>query len=163
MLMGFIRSSTQGAHADGVRSELGHLIARYQVELDKATKKLVSFKRLVDSELPDSTDARVWYAYLEPNPPSEWYNGDTYVDTLSKAAVARFIQTMHEKDAETIGDYFSSVVPSIFTDEPQFAHKTQLMKAGDQTDTCLPWTDDFCASFEQQYGYDSLEQLPLLV
>ncbi|EXJ82344.1 hypothetical protein A1O3_06157 [Capronia epimyces CBS 606.96] len=152
----------QGAHAGGVRSELGELVARYEITLNKKTKTLASFKRLADTEEP-SLGSTLWYAYLEPNPPSEWYNGDTYLDTLSEAAVARFIETTHEKYADIVGHLFSTVVPSIFTDEPQFAHKTQLLQVDDLTDVFLPWTDDFSLSFEHRYGYDILAHLPLLV
>ena len=61
-----------------------------------------------------------WYAYLERPLPSTWYNHQTYVNTLDKAAMDRFLEITHEAYAKEIGDEFGKTVPTIFTDEPQF-------------------------------------------
>ena len=38
----------------------------------------------------------------------------------------------HEKYQEKLGEYFGKDIPAIFTDEPQFAHKTRLERAHDK-------------------------------
>jgi len=61
-----------------------------------------------------------WYAYLERPLPSTWYNHQTYVNTLDKAAMDRFLEITHEAYAREIGGEFGKTVPTIFTDEPHF-------------------------------------------
>jgi hypothetical protein len=107
----------------------------------------------------DPSDGNTWYAYVEPNPPSEWFNSQTYVDTFSKPAIARFIEITHEKYKSKVGNEFGKVIPRIFTDEPQFAHKTQLRDARQRQDVFMPWSLDLPETFKNRYGYDLLDKL----
>jgi hypothetical protein len=68
-----------------------------------------------------AADETIWIAYLESSPPSEWFNGQTYVDTLSAKAMKEFLSTTYEKYKEYVGDGFGTTIPYIFTDELQFA------------------------------------------
>lgn len=102
----------------GARSELGKLLARYDIQLN-STGELISAKRLKDNEEPP-LESNVYYAYMEPNIPSPWFNGETYVDTPNSAAISRFIETTHEKYKSTLFKDFGQTVPSIFCDEPQY-------------------------------------------
>ena len=70
--------------------------------------------------------------------PSTWYNHQTYVNTLDKAAMDRFLEITHEAYAKEIGDEFGKTVPTIFTDEPQFSHKTLLQFPQEKRDVILP-------------------------
>ncbi|KAL9561745.1 hypothetical protein ACKAV7_014137 [Fusarium commune] len=149
----------QGANGQARRSELGSLIARY--DLHRGDDGLVtSFKRLDDD---DTAGPDTWFAYVEPNPPSEWFNGQTYVDTLEPRAIQKFIEEIHEKYYSLLGPDFGATVPSIFTDEPQFAHKSRLANSAGEEDLFLPWTATFAKSFQKQYGYDVLDQLPRIL
>lgn len=65
------------------RSELGFLAARYSIKLDM-DGFLIESRRLEEDE---EDCENVWYAYVETNPPSEWFNGSYYVDTLSTPAM----------------------------------------------------------------------------
>ena len=150
------RRPIQGANAKASRSELGYLLARYHLQFDE-DEKLQSARRLRDDE--DDTP-NTWFAYVEPNPPSEWFNSHTYVDTLNSKAIRRFIETTHEKYHELLGDYFGTTVPSIFTDEPQFAHKSRLRKSTDNSDLFMPWSKDLPETFYGRFGYDILDELP---
>ncbi len=152
--------------SSAVRSEDGHLLAKYSISFDSAG--LVTYSRLPLSgqpeqsahDIPPSANERIWYAYIESNPPSEGHNGETYVDTLNPKAMERFIELTHEVYNEAVGNYFGSVVPSIFTDEPQFAHKAQLLKSEEERDLFLPWTSDLPETFEVAHGFDILDKLP---
>lgn len=145
------------------RSENGYLLAKYAVRLDKQGKLQWS-ARLKENEVCPK-DAVQWYAYVESNPPSAWFNDQTYIDTLSKPAMQQFIKTTHEVYKEKIGDSFGSTVPCIFTDEPQFAMKSLLPYPEADNDMFLPWTEDFPSTFRQAYGQtaDILENLCELV
>lgn len=122
-------------------------------------KRLKSYRQLKEGDEGTS----IWYAYVEVNPPSEWFNGETYVDTLNKSATEYFLKTTHEVYKKHLSSDFGSSVPSIFTDEPQFAIRTQLSFAEDSTDIFLPWTDDFDFTFQNAYGSPILDTLPELI
>lgn len=53
-------------------------------------------------------------------------------------------------------------MPSIFTDEPQFARKVTLPFADAAADAILPWTEDFEQTFRAAYGQEILDRLPEL-
>lgn len=110
-----------------------------------------------------SAGETLWYAYLETDLESPWFNNETYVDTLNPEAVKRFIAETHEKYREAVGGDFGGVVPAIFTDEPQFTHKQTLPRAADRRDIVLPWTDDLEDSFRKAYGGSVLDLLPELI
>ncbi|MBP3381072.1 MAG: hypothetical protein J6L00_00375, partial [Clostridia bacterium] len=142
----------------GVRAENGTLLACYDVVLDK-DGCLVSAHRI---GAQDAAKGTKWYAYMEIATANPWYNDQTYVDTLNPAAIRRFIEVTYERYLETVGDDFGSIVPAIFTDEPQFTHKGTLGFAQEEKDVILPWTDDLPETFKAAYGEDLLERLPEL-
>ena len=104
-----------------------------------------------------------WYVYMESPEGCPWYNNQTYVDTMSKKAIQKFIETTHEKYKGAIGDEFGKAVPAIFTDEPQMTHKSVLNYAADADDIFIPWTTDFNDTFKEAYGEGLVEHLPELI
>ena len=56
---------------------------------------LASYRVLADGESADE-GGRVFYAYLEQPHTSPRYNGYTYVNTMDKAAIERFIEVTHD-------------------------------------------------------------------
>ena len=93
-------------------------------------------------------------------PDSGWFNDQAYLDTLNPKAVQRFIEVTHEAYYKEIGDEFGKTVPAIFTDEPQFAHKTTLGFAEEKKVCQLPYTDDFDETYRKQYGAEFLDTVP---
>lgn len=144
--------------SEGERNGSGRFLAAYDVRLN-ADGTLAGFRRIGEDE-PAENDK--WYAYLEICAPSSWYNNETYVDTLSKSAIDKFIEITHETYKKTVGAEFDKTVPAIFTDEPQFAGKGCLGNSFDKTDVMLPWTDDFADTFRAAYGCDILDSMPEL-
>lgn len=143
----------------GTRSENGHPLARYAVALKDG--RLREYRRLGERDRARSGE-RIWYAYIETPQPSTWFNGQTYVDTLSKPAISRFIEVTHEKLKSDLKPHFGKTIPAIFTDEPQFTKKTNFRLATDTTDQFLPWTPDFAESFSSHFKFDLLDHLPEL-
>lgn len=95
---------------------------------------------------------------------SSWYNDYTYLDTLSDEAVAKFIEVTHEAYKREVGRDFGSLVPGIFTDEPNYNNfwfQDMLPEEG-----CLlsmaPWTPKLAKVFKERYGYDIIAKLPEL-
>lgn len=149
----------QGINATAGRAGNGILLARYEVKLQDGW--LIDYRRLLaDEEAP--AGVVIWYAYLETARESPWFNGQTYVDTLQREAIQRFLAVTHERYARMVGEYFGSIIPAIFTDEPQFNHKETFHLAEEQRDLILPWTADFVETFARIYGHRLEESLPEL-
>ena len=75
------KGSSNDSSAAAVREENGYLLARYEVELD-SNGCLKSYRRLADDEQSENC----WYAYCETQGESDWFNLQSYVDTLSPSA-----------------------------------------------------------------------------
>ncbi|MBP5225688.1 MAG: hypothetical protein J6Z38_08940, partial [Lachnospiraceae bacterium] len=144
---------------DPMRTENGRLLACYDVELDP-DGGLVSAVRIGENDAAAHTK---WYAYLEFARENGWFNNQTYINTLDKKAMDRFIEVTYEAYERTVADEFDKTVPSIFTDEPQFARKQTLKYATDLKDVFLPGTDDLPETFAARCGMDLLDGLPELI
>lgn len=148
-----------GATAAVTRSGNGTLLACYDVALD-GNGCLKHYCRIGEKE---EAKGFKWYAYLETPLNDPWYNNQTYVNTLSKEAIDRFIEVTYETYKNAIGKDFGGVVPSIFTDEPQFSHKNTLNFPQENKDVILPWSEDLADTFAAAYGEDLLAHLPQLI
>ena len=60
----------------------------------------------------------------------------------------KFIEITHEAYYRELGDSFGDTIPSIFTDEPQFCHKSTLGFAEEKKKVVLPYTDDFNETYK---------------
>ncbi|MFT3786541.1 MAG: hypothetical protein QM770_10290 [Tepidisphaeraceae bacterium] len=138
------------------RNENGTRIGRYDVTLGDG--RLASYRRLRDGD----TGNNIWHAYVETPVPNGWFNGATYANTLSRAAIERFLQTTHDRFAEVVGNHFDGAIPAIFTDEPQFTKKSAFGRADQTHDLFMPWSDDFPDTFRAAYGQELLDHLPEL-
>ncbi len=88
------------------------------------------------------------------DPPSPWYNGGSYLDTLNPEAVAAFLRHTYDAYAREVGEEFGKTVPGIFTDEPHYGKFFQPDK--------LPFTERLPEEFQKAYGYSLIEALPAL-
>jgi hypothetical protein len=98
------------------RAQNGSLLACFDIELSD-DGCLLSCETIGENE---TAKHQKWYAYLETHKESPWYNNQTYVNTLDKASMDRFIEITYEAYRRTVGSEFGGIIPSIFTDEPQF-------------------------------------------
>lgn len=150
---------TAASLAQAVETGAAWMVACFDVTLDK--------EGCLDGYVSVSPDAPAqgtrWYVYTETNELNPWYNGQTYVDTLDRDAIAKFVHVTHDAYKAAVGEEFGKRVPAIFTDEPQFTQKQTLAFAHSTDDVVLPWTVTFPQSFEQQYGYDIVQKLPELL
>lgn len=136
----------------------GTLLAAYQIRWKDGI--LDGYERLdITGELPKDC----WYVYLEIASESPWYNNQTYVDTLNPEAIREFIRQTHEKYYELLKEDIGTCVPSIFTDEPQFSHKTLPGQAQEKTDIILPYTESFEERYQKRYGESFFDRLPEVI
>lgn len=152
--------NTASVPVDSPRTGKGRLLARYAVRLNDEGE-LAEYRLLKDGQQADAAET-AWYAYLEIEKESPWFNNQTYVNTLDKKAIERFVEITHERYKEVVGNEFGGAVQSIFSDEPQFSRKTTLGFAGEKKDVVLPWTDDLPDTFRAAYGEELLAGLPEL-
>lgn len=138
--------------------EKGTLLACYDIKLDN-DGFLASYKRI---EADEKADGDKWYAFLRLSEPESWYNGQTYVDTLNKEAIERFIEITHERYRETVSDEFDKTIHAIFTDEPQFTRKEVLNNSFDKMEISLPWTGKVPQLYTELYNQDIFATLPEL-
>lgn len=87
----------------------------------------------------------------------KWFTGGrwfgSYVDTLNRDAIARFIELTHAEYAKRFAHEFGATVDGIFTDEPHMRPDTE-----DQ----LAWTGNLPQEFEWRTKYALLPILPAL-
>jgi hypothetical protein len=120
-----------------------------------------------DQKIPEKYDKEVVLTFhVITAKKSSWFNGQTYLDTLSYEAVQKFIEITHEQYHKRLGSHFGKIIPGIFTDEP--SHETTCEKlihdipcdVKDDTSAQIPWTGDLPDIFRRRYGYNLIEQLP---
>lgn len=142
------------------RTGNGRLLACYDVRLNE-NGVLDSYCRIGEN---DAAKGIKLYAYEETALPSPWYNNQTYADTLNPDAIREFIRITYERYYEIVGKSFGAVTPAIFTDEPQFSHKSTLEYTHQDKDVTLPWTGDLPETYQASYaGEDLLNSIPELL
>ncbi|RMD74603.1 MAG: hypothetical protein D6820_16420, partial [Lentisphaerae bacterium] len=114
-------------------------------------RTVIPFSGADEVELAENQRLLLFRVYVHPT--SDWYNGQSYLDTLNPEAVQRFIEVTHEAYRRRCGDAFGKTIPGIFTDEPNWSHGASRSYAG-------PWTGRLPEVFKQRYGYDLLPLLP---
>ncbi len=144
---------------EAILEGLPYFIAAYDVVLD-GNGCLESY-----TQIPRNAKAKgeKWIAFSATQGMSDWYNGYCYLDTMSPAAVKKFVEVTHECYKRCVGDEFDKTVPAIFTDEPQFARKNTLNLPTDKTLCMLPWTPDIPRTYKRAYGADIIETIPELI
>ncbi len=133
-----------------------YLLAAFDIELNEDG----TLKRAEIIGHDDVPKGRKWLAYVYTYPPSGWFNGATYLDTLSEEAVAEFIRITHDRYYEKVGKDFGGAIPSIFTDEPQMAFTTNMPFADGVDAVTIPWTTDYPETFQKEYGFDIIPRIP---
>jgi len=131
-----------------------------EVEGDRAR----NVKPLGRGSRPSTNAPHVVYFTVATAPCDPWYNGYTYLDTMSEEAVRAFIRSTHSAYARRVGGEFGRLVPGIFTDEPNYGGHDRMEKPPDGAIAAweFPWTDNLPATFRRRYGYELLDHLPEL-
>ncbi len=133
-------------------------------EADVADDKAENVRWLHPGQKP--TASHVLLFHEETQPCTNYYNGYTYLDTLSEEAVAAFIEETHERYRREIGDAFGEAVPGIFTDEPNFCafYGEQVPQGREGIPySYVPWTKKLPGIFEEMFNYSIRNHLPELM
>ncbi len=135
------------------------LLACYDVVLDD--NGFISSYRRIDENEQNITGTK-WRAYMAIPRGDSWFNGQTYVDGLSKAAMKKFIDITYTAYEKTVGKEFGKTVPAMFTDEPNMGYKKVHAFSDSKNDVSFPYTADFAKQYQKVYGYDILDHIPEL-
>lgn len=106
--------------------------------------------------------ANKYYAFIKTLDPTPWFNNQTYLDTISYEAVAKFIEVTHETYKNAVGDEFGDTVPAIFTDEPEYGRVIPKQFSKSDEPASVPWTTDLDADMEKATGFSLKPVLPEL-
>ena len=125
-----------------------------QTDINYAMKSL--FARPVGAEVPAEAtpigkpkDGIQIYVYRakQGNP---WFNGTSYVDTMSKAAMGEFKRLAYESYYNRYKDVYGSTIVAEFTDEPAISNRS----VSECWTNSVPYSSDFIVAFKKAYGYD---------
>lgn len=143
-----------------------------QLFVEKGTEKDAGRQSFEPEDVPETAGTErqlsgaesiiMRYAYLVTQEQEPDYCKPVYADTLNADAVKCFLETTHEVYRKETGAEFGKTAFSVFTDEPAFADKENLMDAQDDRGRSIPWTTDFADTFYEAYGFDILKSLPEL-
>ena len=78
-------------------------------------------------------------------PQTKWHAGHSYVDLLYPGVTEKFMEITMEGYQQRFGEHFGSLIPGIFTDEPNIA------PPGGRS--AIKWTPDLYDEFEKRWGY----------
>ncbi len=140
------------------RSGESYLIGCFDVQRG-ADGTLAEYRRI---GAEDEAKGEKWFAYLRIAGDQSWFNNQAYVDTLYKPAIEQFCQVTHEKYKEKVGEYFGTLIPSFFTDEPKVTYKKAFGRPDDDKSLIIVWTDDLPDTLQAKYGVDLVAGIPEL-
>ncbi len=135
-------------------------LALFSARVDGA--RAADVRRLRGDATISPADVKVLAFLVTADRPSSWYNGATYLDTMSHEAVRRFIEVTHDAYRERVGEHFGGLVPGVFTDEPNHGGLFGRSPFEGPGARAIPWTPKLPEVFRERYGYDIVDHLPEL-
>jgi hypothetical protein len=135
------------------------LVAAHEADVDGHA--VCNARRLRPGDRPARAAVLAFRVVVHPS--GSFYNGQTYVDTMNRAATQRYIELTHERYREHCGDRLGTSIRGIFTDEP---HRGPLFSTFsnpvDRPEQSVPWTASLPQEYRRRFGADLLDDLPAL-
>ncbi|MCM8806941.1 MAG: hypothetical protein NC926_03145 [Candidatus Omnitrophica bacterium] len=143
---------------DWKKNVIGVFITEFEENIIKKYRKVKRNEKIKNL----SSSEKILVFSVKISKKSRWYNGYTYLDTLNPEAVRKFIKVTHENYKKYCGKYFGSIIPGIFTDEPNYGNVYFHYDPPTEKEIsiAIPWTEKLPFIFKKRYGYDILEYLP---
>ncbi len=127
-------------------------LAQFEVKYD-SQGRVESYEPIETA--PDKASPQRFLAIdLQQDEPTARFNHATYLNVLSRDAVAEFIRVTHLAYADRYGKDFGERIPAMFTDEPNIRVRFQA-----DGYIALPWCGDLPREFISRRGYDLREHL----
>ena len=102
---------TPEQETDTVSAEEGYLTGKpyligcYDIVLNR-DGELAHYQKIKET---DTAKGEKWYAYVKTPEPNGWYNDQTYVDTMDKKAIDRFIEIKNMPEINLVKAYRQSL------------------------------------------------------
>lgn len=129
------------------------LLASFSIDFDE-NGRMRSFCRCAEGD---------WHAYALTDADDPRFNGQGYVDTMSREAIGRFRDHTYEGYRSALAEEFGRTVEAIFTDEPQVTRAEMPSAGGDGAEALLPWTADLEETYREAFGSSLTDRIPELV
>lgn len=139
-----------------------HFVAAFAAQVDGL--ELGTYTRTAHGVAPAAGLALLLFTW-EIMAPHSFYNGGSYLDTLSRKATEHFLDITHDRYAEKCGDRIGGSIKGIFTDEPHRGFvmcDTHGQPGPVDTSWITSWTGRLPAEFQAAFGHDLLDKLPEL-
>jgi len=146
-------------------------LAVFRCETDENTIP----RRCVRIFSPESSSRHIYLSFImnKASLGETWFSGLSYTDLLNPEAVKRFIEIAYEPYVKRFSEYIGSVIPGVFTDEPNihdsrprfptWMKKIPIPPRGPRLPHySVPWTSNFNEFFKKLNGYDLVDHLPKL-
>ncbi len=142
--------------------ETEHFVAAFSARINGLN--LEGYDPVNYGDCPKIFDSLLVFSW-EHMAPHSFYNGGSYLDTLSREATEHFLDLTHDRYAEKCGDRIGKSIHGIFTDEPHHGfvmcdHHGQ--PGPSDTSWLTPWTSQLPADYQKSFGSDLIEKLPEL-
>lgn len=160
--MKYLRLTITGAGKPAAWPDEEHFVGAFSAEIDGID--LGDYESVSDRGRPGPGRALLVFSWEEMRPHS-FYNGETYLDTMSAEATEHFLQVTHDAYQKACGDRLGRSIQGIFTDEPHrgFVFCNHHGQPGvPDPGWATPWTPRLWEAFEKAFGYDLRERLPEL-
>ena len=141
-----------GETNDGLEQQL---LGRFAVKFSDDNKSYISYRKLAEGEELQEGEKEFRFVRVISNN-SNWYNGQSYIDTMNPEAMDKFIEVTHEAYKKNSSKFFGKTIPGTFTDEPTYGHLHSIKG------NSVQWTDNIPELFKEKYGYNILDKLPEL-
>ena len=139
----------------------GYFAAAYEITLHEG--RLENYRRLyTKEEIGDALERgkRVRFGYVKLMEEENWFEDQSYVDTMNPEAIREFIRITHESYAKTVGEEFGTIIPAIFTDEPRMGKHALLSWSESDEDVTMPYTEYMAEQMKKKFGLDPLDIVP---
>ncbi|MDY2900630.1 MAG: hypothetical protein SOT09_01245, partial [Candidatus Borkfalkiaceae bacterium] len=91
----------------------------------------------------------------------EFYNGNTYVDTMNPDAIKEFFARTHEVYEKRMGELFGGVIKGVFADEPhRGCFFNGFGQSGADASQRFPYTGRLFAAYKAKFGESIEDKLP---
>lgn len=149
--------------SDEVKAIAGSIAAVFKGRVSGVEVR--DIKRLDDWSAFDFEEASLLIFTHELMVPHPFFNGNTYLDTLNRAATERFIELTHRRYKSNCGNRLGKGIKGIFTDEPH--HGMVLCKNvqhnyQEDEGWVLPWTEHLPEAYSKNFDQNIIDMLPEL-
>ena len=139
-----------------------NLLGVFAVKLN-AEGKCVSYRKIENYQQVEQGEKPYAFYWREAQGDDPFFNGQTYIDTMYKPAVEKFLELTHEKYKAVMGDKFGKEIVGVFMDEPNRGPMLNgFSRIEPERFDEVPYTVALFEEFEKRMGYKLQNHLPVI-